>query len=279
MTKLVVAVLFLAVAAFAGDVARGLDFYSVDVATNRVVRVNAETGAGTPLVDIGIDVVNVDLVCTGGYLHVLLENYYEGIDARLVKVDLVNSRVVSTVTVTQDGRPIPNAEGLAAFDGRLLIAYCGECALEGPWSNAIGELAESGAITPLYDYLLLDPRHDADGLAALPNGHLLSMDLYYNGDNYRLSELVLPPDEEFITRGVHSPVTGMNDLAVLDNGDLWAVDPTDHSLKRLGPDGGILESRPYDPSLELFGLAGEGCGDHPTPTTLATWGRIKATYR
>lgn len=279
MLKHVTAVLFVAIASLVGGVARGMDFCSVDIATDRVVRVNAETGVATPLVDLGIDVVNVDLACVGDDLYVLLNNYYEGIDTRLVKVDMVNLQVVSTVTVTQNGTPIRNAEGLAAFDGRLLIAYCGECVLEGPWSNAIGEIAESGAITPLYDYLLLDPGADTDGLVALPNGHLLSMDIWYSGDSYRVSELGLPPNPSFTPLGVYAPAVWMNDLAVIENGDVWGVDPAEHHLNRLGPDGSVLESKTFDSSLNLFGLVGEGCGTQPTPTRLATWGQIKSMYR
>jgi hypothetical protein len=40
----------------------------VDVATDRVVEVNAETGVGTPLLDLGTDVVSADLACVNGYL-------------------------------------------------------------------------------------------------------------------------------------------------------------------------------------------------------------------
>jgi hypothetical protein len=116
-------------------------------------------------------------------------------------------------------------------------------------------------------------------LTELPNGHLLSMDLFYTPDSDRLAELVLPPNPAFITRGIHSPPTGNNDLVVLDNGDIWAVDQYSRCLDRLASDGGILESRPYDPSMELTGLAVQGCGEHPTPTKLTTWGRIKTMYK
>ena len=276
MTKQVILALLLAMASLAGGGARGADFYSVDNVTDYLVQVSSETGVVTPLGYLGRDVADVDLACSGEYLYAL--NAGVGFPVELLEIDLITFQVMSVVPVTLDGQPIPSAEGLASFDGRLLAAFV----YNGPtyWSNAIGEIAQSGEMTLLFDYVVFDAGADADGLTALPSGHLLAVDDRPPGaDDYRFIELALPPNAAYTVLGTHHPYTNINDLEMLGSGDIWGTDNTIHSLKRFGADGTTLETRPYDPSFELFGLVDEGCGVPPTPTETTTWGHIKSVFR
>lgn len=258
MMKQWIPVLFLAVANLAGGGARGADFFSVDKTTDSLILVSSETGVVTPLSFLGRDIFDVDLACANGYLYALTADF--GLPVELLQIDQATFEVSSAVTITLDGQPIQYAEGLANLDGRLLATF----GYNGPyyWSNAIGVIAQSGALTLLCDYVPFDAAADADGLTALANGHLLAVDSRPPGaDDYRLIDLGLPPNASYTVLGTHHPYTNINDLEILDNGDLWGIDNLTHSLMRFAADGTTLETRPYDPLFTLLGLVELGCGE------------------
>lgn len=265
--------LLLTIASLAGGTAEGADFFSVDNVSDRLVLVSSETGAVTPIASLGLDAADVDLACAGGYLYAL-DSHVQNV--RLLQIAPAGGHVLSVVNVTQDGAPLWYAEGLAAVDDRLLIAFW---TTQYALSGAVGELALSGEVTFLHDYIAFDPMADCDGLTALPNGHLLAIDSRPPGtDDIRLIELTLPPNPAYAVLGGSYPYRALNDLAFASDGELWATDNLAHDLTRLSMDGDVLETVPYDPSFTLLGMVDRDCGN-PTPAEGMTWGRIKSMFR
>jgi hypothetical protein len=268
------ALLLLMVASLAAGAAQGAVFFSVDNVSDRLVLVNTETGAVTPVAPLGMDAGDAELACAGGYLYAL-HSHLE--DVRLMQIDPADGQVLSVVNVTLNGAPLWYAEGLAAINDRLLIAFWNT---QEYLSGAVGELALSGEVTFLYDYITFDPMADFDGWTALPNGHLLAIDSRPpSTDDIRLIDVALPPNPDYRVLGSSHPYRALNSLAFSADGELWAPDNLAHNLTRLSMDGSVLETVPYDPSFTLVGLADQECGGPPTPTEVSTWGRVKSVFQ
>ncbi len=237
--------------------ASGDVLYSIDVDNDRLVTIDTSTGIVHVCGDLAFDpgMVDVDLALADGILYALASAYPTHVD--ILAINPIDAVVISSSPVTYNGSAVTHAEGLAMSSGHLVAGVrTGE---NSSLSNALGELSRDlpldGVLTEVFDYSVFDPIADCDGMTGLPDGRLLWWNTEPGPSYYRLVAVDTPPDASYSIMGEHEPHNGVNDI-VLAGENLWGIDRPTSALVRIDPDDGhILESRPYDYSHELRGLA------------------------
>jgi hypothetical protein len=157
--------------------ASALWFFTVDIDTDMLMRINAQSGQVREVGPLDYDVAKtVDLTLAGNRLFGLDSNL-DTEEVKLLEIDPATGQVMWTAAVTlPGGTPVKSAEGLAHVGYGLVpgIAHGSNPS----WSNTLAEFVDepgfSGEIAGL-EYL--DERFDMDGLGGGGGETLYSVDV------------------------------------------------------------------------------------------------------
>lgn len=210
-------------AMLAAPAAQAVPLYSVDVAIERLVRLDSVTGAVTDVGALGRDVHDIDLALTAdGRLWGLDSQYTTRVD--LWEIDKLTGAVISSVQVFDGANPVRSAEGLGARGNQLRIGFD---PTGGANSTALGKLSTTGAVSGAFTVAV-----DMDGLA---NGHANAYGLYATdrepGLQTRLHG-VDPAGGASSIIGDYSHTLGFHDLVTLP-GEAIVIDTFTDTLYRI----------------------------------------------
>lgn len=139
---------------FIGSGAHAGPFFSVDIASDELVRIESTTGAVSVVGALGTDAIDIDLTRTAdGRLWGLNSNFGSRVD--LLEISTSTGAVLSTTQVNLSG--IQNAEGLGHSGNQLTIGH----SVNSSASNFFSELATDGTISNS-----IQTSVDIDGMSA-----------------------------------------------------------------------------------------------------------------
>ncbi len=123
--------------------AQAIPLFSVDSATEELVRIDSVTGAVSVVGSLGINALDVDLARTSdGRLWALNSEFQTRVD--LHEISMTTGAVLSSVQVTLGSVGIRSAEGLANSGNLLTLGYSSAGDSD---ADRFGNLAASGAIS------------------------------------------------------------------------------------------------------------------------------------
>lgn len=258
--------LCLAVTVLGSAASTAAPLFSVDSATNDLVRIESTTGAVTVVGGLGVNAFNMDLTRTAdGRLWGLNSRFGNRVD--LHEINTATGAVISTVQVTLGGNGLVSAEGLAHTGNQLQLSYSpdgdtfadhiGDLGLGGAVSNGsfvtvdIDGMSIATGTTPFYTV----DRDPADGdtfIHALDPGALpANLIATFDADDVRANDLLTDGTDIFM-------IDGFNDeLHIFNPGAPLAL--TSVGLDRGGDYSGLAAAGPISVSAPgtavLFGLS------------------------
>jgi hypothetical protein len=295
---------------------QGEVLYSVDTTNDQLVVIDPSDGSARVIGNLretgattNYDMVDVDLaLSSGGNILYALNAVFDStlevltintVTAQIEEKHTVNAYASDGVTVI----PFCNftGEGLAMVNGQLKVAVDTQmsglmCDGAGLYSlsHAIGDLNPmTGAITNLVDYYSSDSsspayRADVDGMAALPNGTLLSVDRIIDGpfnppDRIQFVNVSLPPSPAYTVTGTlptANPV--INDVSPsCSSAYFYGVDSNAHLYYHDATPGAtygtILLDLSITPSATYSGLALACCPCLTAPSGIVGWWPLDET--
>lgn len=141
--RLVSAVILAGSAVLGVSSAQSMPFFSVDSASNDLVRIDSATGAVTVVGALGMNARNVDLARTAdGRLWGLNSDFSNRVD--LFEISTTTGAVLSSVQVTLNGNGIVSGEGLTHSGNQLKLSYS---PTGNTFATELGDLGFGGAIT------------------------------------------------------------------------------------------------------------------------------------
>ncbi|MEQ8766237.1 MAG: hypothetical protein RL885_20150, partial [Planctomycetota bacterium] len=225
--------------------------YSVNPATDELIRLEPDTGAHLVIGPIGHNMSTMtDLAFHQGFFYALTattENppftAYE-----LVQIDPDTGAMISFVSVT--GTPaVTVAEGLTSVGDDLVIGF--GTSTTPNLGEKLGILGLNGVIDPasVVDHLSFNA--DYDGLGTDPSGQIFGMNAFASSNINESDRL----PSSYTTKGGDNAYDLATDIEFCGS-SLFAIDATTKSLYRVDErDGSVIRSVPYDSSLALYGLA------------------------
>ena len=217
------------------DDTSGLGIYSVDTASDSLVKIDSTTGVVTTVGAIGHDMGDVDLVYDNQTLFAINTR---GQTFELLTLDPTTGAMLSAVPL-RFNQTLKTVKGITAVDGQLYVifshsaGYCGDACGA---AHVLGRLnPTTGQITELVNYRDLDGgfRHDWDALATDSQGRLLA---HRFAEGVAIQTYVLgfnPPSLQHIGES-YPPGVSVND-AVFIGDQLYLLSPQAQGFYRYDP--------------------------------------------
>jgi len=250
-------------------------FYSIDVATDQLVRIDSSTGTVTTVGTVGYDFGNAQLALLGGTLYATnLPLCVNGV-VDLVAIDPDTGVKISQVRVKSGAADLVTsaADGLAVDGTTLLLSYrtAGLCGA----AHNLADLATSGALSNVTTFS--SSATDMDGLAVSPSGQIYAYDGVLGSPNRADVYAVARPSSYALVGSHFTGTEGYNGFVFDETGDFWGYRRTSHSLFRLDPTNGqVLQTIPVATTRPLAGLA---VAPSVVGVESTSWGRTKGGYR
>ena len=249
--------------------------FSVDVATDELVKINPATGNVSVIGPLGFNAQDVDLTNVNGRLFALNAELDVRVD--LYELNPATASVISSVQVFTDSNfEIQLAEALSHVSGQLKIGFRDSAAPFPARSNAFGDLGFDGVVSNIQSNVTTYV--DFDGLGVdLSTGILYSPDgnpAFINfrpGDTDFFSVQESPLALNFIT--TDSTNFSANDVAVLSN-QLYAMGQPSNLLAALDLNTNGFSTITLSRSGNYFGLATA----IPEPSPIACLSLLLATF-
>lgn len=223
--------------------------YSINVDTDELVLLNTDTGAVQVVGPTGYDMRDVDLAYLDGVLYGINNDF--GHPAHLFAINPETGAAFAYVPIRLGMDIITNAKGLAAHNGKLVASFDTPDTQGDPLKcNGLGELwPPNGFLTNVFDYSLLSPSADMEGLGTRADGQLFSIDNIPKGGArlYKVSRN-LPSYSYF------ADVPAMDDIEF--TGDRLFGLENGRGLYELNPEtGSLIKPEATFPPVHLSGLA------------------------
>ncbi len=227
--------------------------YAVDTASDRLVRLDADTGTVTPIGPLGFDALAIDLTRSGGRLYAAHSD--PAGPERLYVLDHATGGATLVGDVSLAGAPVDLVKSIATRpDGSLVIGF-GDAGR----AYRIGDMGFGGDV--LFHANLRStgaPDPDLDALAMSRTGRLMGADTDADpGDDHVCFADVatIPPRYDVASICPRSPELGAADDIVLANGSIYALDAPLQRVHRIDPEtGAVLASVPVEPGYALHGI-------------------------
>ncbi len=224
------------------------ELFSIDPATDELVRIDAPTGIVTVVGTITHDMSNtMDLTFHEGFVYaVIARTPFPATAWDLVQIDPVTGLKVNASPVT--GVPMDVVESLTSLGGDLMIGF-GNTGTSFT-SDQIAIIDTAGNVDPLS--VASYPGTDTDGMATSPQHQLIGVD-YENGANSFSGFRQVPATPAPI--GGYNSGHALNDLEFCGS-HLYGISANGQAIHRIDPtDGSLLKTRALQPSNGLVGLA------------------------
>lgn len=251
-----------------GQTVSGL--FSVDRLNDQLVRLDPTTGVATSVGGLGLDVNVVDLAWHDGNLY--------GVDTRpnntvdLLQIDTNTGAASILATLTSGGSNVTTAEGLASYDGNLLVGFSDRNPITS--SNAVGYLSLDGTITGSQDLSNNEGIADVEAFTVNPlTGDWISADVRVGLEVIEFYEIGLD------NGGMYNSIGGvgldevrrLSDIAFYEDA-LLGVNPMWDQLHTFDPaTGALLNSVDIIGATELYGLSYGEWSTVPAPGALAAF--------
>ena len=144
-------------------VATGQSIYSVDVLSDRLVRVDEQSGTVSPVGALGVDVERADLTTFEGQIY-MVTNSDAGSDTRLYRVSANTGAATFLSDIDDDpnGRTVEFGDALASDSTGLILGY--DAQVNGlPVSFVYGRLGEDGGVSEAFVLSGCQDGCDSDG--------------------------------------------------------------------------------------------------------------------
>lgn len=232
-----------------GTLLHGLSFFSMNVATDELVHIDADTGNVTVVGDLGVNIATGgDLAIANGQLYAISTNPFSRVD--LFEIDENTGAATSANQVTFSNGAVTHAEGFASDGQNLFLAFSRNSTSS---SNTFGQVLTNGSVVGEVNF---SSGRDIDALGIDKSGVIYQFDGFVgNTNNGNLHILDVDNVSSSLLKNYSISNFRMNDFVFTDD-RLFAIDHKRFELHEIDPsNGNVLVSVDLNPGISLSGLA------------------------